>query len=221
MKYAYENYDFNWMTIIDDDAMLSDNYLFTIQKYANTNTNIYAYSGTVYVNGDICCNHRRHMTTYKEVFSKPSEYEQTYFEYDLSTFCGLTISKKIIEQIGLHDKNLFIFFDDTDYSFKIRKISKIVNINSIYVNHKTTVSNGVNQINWRSYYELRNGIIVFARNGYFLFSLRLIYRGIRDLNVTNKLEKSEKKRKYNIMCIKEAIFDGLHGKEGKNIKYLP
>ena len=42
-------------------------------------------------------------------------------EVDYITFCCVLIRKIIIENIGLIDESYFMFFEDVDYSFIVRK----------------------------------------------------------------------------------------------------
>lgn len=216
--------DLDYLLLIDDDAILDYNYNKAISDYIrNNDENIVAYSGTVITNNSIQFEHRRHLKNgFKCIDSTPEEYNQEYFDYNLSTFCGLYVSMKIIRKIGLPCKEFFIWFDDTEYSLRINQYGKIRNINKALLNHKTKISN-LKGYTWKSYYGLRNQIVVIKK--YFSkFTLIKFISSMLIWVIGRKIMRILKNDEYyeNVSAIyKDAIRDGLNNNLGKNDKYIP
>ncbi len=219
--------DIDWVLIIDDDAMLQPNYTEEIDKHISKN-NYFAFSGMVITDGTIDTTHRRILTN-KVLLNKKDvdvkEYYNDTFEYDLSTFCGLVVNRKLINTIGLPNKDYFIWYDDTEYSLRINKYSRILNVNNARLNHKTVKS--TQTISWKSYYGSRNSIhvgkthssnrFIFSTYSYIYCILRIIKNAIRLIFIKNR-------REYCLKCVKiykDVLLDSVKGRLGINKKYLP
>ena len=64
-------------------------------------------------------------------------------EVDCITFCCVLIPKIIIENIGLIDESYFMFFEDVDYSYIVRKSGyKLYHISNLNLWDKVTASVG-------------------------------------------------------------------------------
>lgn len=218
-----QQYDLDYLLLIDDDAILDCNYNKEIVKYMKQNDNIYAFSGTVKTNNQIQFGHRRYLSkSFNEIDSKNQDYETEYFDYDLSTFCGLYISMEIIRKVGLPCKEFFIWYDDTEYSLRIKQFTKIRNINSAWLNHKTTI-NETKGITWKTYYGLRNQIITVKK----YFSKRILIKYICQIYkmiIGGKIMRILKNDIYYTKLVelhRDALEDGLNNKVGKNLKYIP
>ena len=214
-------YDLDYLLLIDDDAILDKSYNKEILKHMEKENNICAYSGTVKTNNEIQTEHRRHLKkNFKCINSDLDEYSKEYFDYELSTFCGLYIKMNIIRKIGLPEKDFFIWFDDTEYSLRICKYSKIRNVNSTFLNHKTKIANSTG-FNWKSYYSLRNQIVILKK----YYSKRILSKFVLKMRfmilfgkVFAILKKDEYYNKVS-QIYKDALNDGLNDKLGKNEKY--
>lgn len=163
--------DLDYLLIIDDDAIIDKYYNENIHVHMLKNEkNIVGYSGSVLTDGQIQYEHRRYLAKgFKQKNSILSDYNKEYFDYDLSTFCGVFMSLDIIRKIGLPKKEFFIWYDDTEYCLRAIKYGKIRNVNKSLLNHKTKI-NVVNGYNWKSYYGLRNNYVIL-REHYSKFRL--------------------------------------------------
>ena len=97
------NTDCDWLLIIDDDAMIAPDYIAELQK-AVLHTDYLAYSGTVTTAGAIDTSHRRFLKNPYLMFYEPvpeTAYGTPFFEYDISTFCGLLVKTSLVREIGL------------------------------------------------------------------------------------------------------------------------
>ena len=172
--------------------------------------------------GKIQGEHRKHLKKgFKCLDSKEEEYKKEYFDYELSTFCGLYISMEIIKEIGLPEKDFFIWFDDTEYSLRILKYSKIRNINTAILNHKTKLVANAG-FSWKSYYGLRNQIVIIKKYYSKLDLIKNIFKMKKMIIGGKILAKIRKNDYYNKISkmYKDALRDGLKEKLGKNSQYL-
>jgi len=148
----------DYVLIIDDDAIINFDYIEKINSQMVPG--IEAYSGIVSTNNCYDLVHRRVIknNVLMQTSNVPvKEYFEDYFDYDVASFCGLVLKTNLIKKIGLPKTEYFIWFDDTEYSMRLRPYTKIRNINAAILNHKTKPSTS-NKINWKSYYGYRNQI---------------------------------------------------------------
>lgn len=216
----------DYVLLIDDDAILDEYFLLNIEKHITPEVG--AYSGTVYTDGNIDTTHRRRLknTTFMTKVDVPeTDYRSESFLYELSTFCGLIVSKDVISKIGLPIKDYFIWYDDTEYSLRINQFTKIKNINTAHINHKTEL-NFSNDLNWKSYYGYRNQIdcgrrhskhpliFVFYRYAYHFY--RILYYAIKVINAPERIYMKNCSRLNKVV-----IRDSLRHKLGLNSEYFP
>ena len=226
LKYALES-ELDWVVIIDDDAILRDDYILKIDEAISKNPDNLAFSGTVMVNGEIDQIHRRNVSfrlLYRESLIDKKEYEKEYFLCDLATFCGLVVNVPLIKKIGLPKQDYFIQFDDTEYSFRILKHSRIMNINSAILDHKTVVPNNKAQLDWKGFYGIRNKLDVIKlhcnNTCYQLFRLR-VWGAMLKSSICACAGKHKSLYKYSKELYKDALKDDKNGILGKKEKYLP
>ena len=222
----FENSKIDYILLIDDDAIIDKDYNKNIvEVIKKNNKGIIAYSGTVKTNNEIQYNHRQYLKNSNEfvrINTKLSDYESEYFDYDISTFCGIYIPVKIIKKIGLPNKDFFIWLDDTEYCLRLLKYGKIRNVNNANLNHKTNITENVSY-NWKSYYGLRNNIYILKKYfnkkqlNKFIFDMKIKIIGGKVLSVL-KIDKY-----YNniVQLYKDALNDGMNENLGKNQKYIP
>ena len=152
--------DCDWILIIDDDAMIAADYIEQLQK-AILKTNYLAYSGTVTTAGSIDTTHRRFIKCPRLMLYGPvpeEAYAKASFEYDISTFCGLLVKADMVRRIGLPKTEYFIWFDDTEYCMRFHSRSRILNVNTAVLNHRTAPPGDAPTVSWKNYYGFRNAI---------------------------------------------------------------
>lgn len=216
--------DLDWLLLIDDDAII--NLDFNEKIPFEFSQDIKAYSGTVIKDGCIDCNHRRILKSKTKFIEENVDieyYDKDYFNYNLATFCGLYISLDIIKIIGLPEKNFFIWYDDTEYSLRIMKHTLIRNINAAKLNHKCSSGTGQVNFSWKDYYGRRNKLYIIKKYfnkvaliNYVLWLCTAITKHYMLYIFTRK-----KSAKYKGCLTKDSLYDGLRGKLGKNLRYLP
>jgi rhamnopyranosyl-N-acetylglucosaminyl-diphospho-decaprenol beta-1,3/1,4-galactofuranosyltransferase len=216
----------DWIVLIDDDAMLQVDFLEKINYAAKKNPDILSYSGTVKVKDRIDISHRIRMkswTTYTDYTIPIKEYEEkNEFFCDTASFCGLVVNKNIVEKIGIPNKDFFIWFDDTEYSLRIRKHTKILNINSAVVNHESIFLSD-NKINWKTYYGIRNRMFIvknyFGTIAFIVNMSKLIAK--YSISSLRYYCKKSDENLYVKNLFRDSLYDIACGKMGKNIKYIP
>lgn len=216
----------DYVLIIDDDAMLDLNFLRNIQEHLTDG--IMAYSGSVFSNGTVDTLHRKRLV--ERVFLKRSDipkeqYSGAYFDYDLSTFCGLLISVRLIRKVGLPKSDYFIWYDDTEYSLRIRRYTKIRNINSAIIDHKVGLSDNT-QLNWKSYYGYRNMWDLGVRYSacpslynIYKVNFHIIKMLICICNIL--LKRKKKYNRYILRMHVDVLKFSVNRKLGINEKYMP
>lgn len=227
IKEAMKYDDFEFLSLSDDDAIYRPDFFELVSDYYEKHPDVKAFSGTVeYEDGTIQTDHRRRVLEprwYRQENISASEYKQN-FEVDLLSFVGCVISRDILEKIGLPEKDYFIYYDDTEYSLRIREYSKIINVSDAVIIHKTPKKDPAkkNIITWKNYYEMRNSMLMKEKHSnwkwlklyfyqyYFKLVLRLLF---------NDEYKGERRKALHVYY--HGFRDALKHRKGKNKLFVP
>lgn len=223
LKVAVQS-EIDWVLLIDDDAILDEFYIENINNHVEKNKNIYAFSGVVKTEGIITTQHRTINSSkycYKPTDVSEELYKEPYFLCDYASFCGLIVSKELVQKIGLPLKDYFIWCDDSEYSMRIAEHSKIMNVNSAILNHKTFLDRKNSIVLWKDYYGIRNRIDMVKRHFGIVGVIHIYTFSI--LGLVSKCVKYYKKEniKEIIELYRKAIKDGMRGNLGICKRYLP
>lgn len=161
-----EKCDFDWVLLIDDDAMIAPDYMERLLAVAQGRSDCFSYAGAVFTEGRIDVSHRRRITNrllYVEQNVPEEAYQQESFSCDEATFCGFLIQGDKMRSLGLPKKEYFLWYDDVEYCLRLSDCGGITVVPSAKLNHKTVLSKegmvtkGVlHRISWRQYYGYRN-----------------------------------------------------------------
>lgn len=220
---AAMKYDFDWVALSDDDAIYDVNYFEQILSFSVKHPQYQAFTGTVRIgskDGEIQYVHRKYMVnkiTLRHQYSNPSDYGKNFFAYDIATFVGLVMTKQLVNQIGLPQKEFFIWNDDMEYCLRMKPFTKIINLNSAFVVHKTKLTAAVNMPTWKEYYGFRNFIFILRKYGPNKF-INVCYPLLRLLRTILGTFKPKYKgyRKYRLELYIRGYIDGVRGRLGKN-----
>lgn len=139
-------------------------------------------------------------------------------------FEGPLIKRVVVEKIGLPNKDLFLLYDDSDYSYRavlagyqVRLVTGAILNKELFFANDDRVTQ-VQKGKWKLYYHIRN-TVYFNRH----YGKNAMVRVIRPLAVLLQYEGYVMKnllfnRKYSISDMKTfygAYRDGLNGKLGK------
>lgn len=153
----------------------------------------------------------------EKVLLKERPKKDYYFVKDM-TFEGPLIDVKLSKKVGLPDPSYFIFYDDTDYAFRLQKYSKIVYVSNAKLGRqipKPSSSGIVSPYTWRDYYMIRNTVLFEKKYGYN-WKVRQIAPYILVLRRI-KHSYEEKNLRKNLRIIFKGWYDGMKGKRGKTI----
>ena len=229
MKLAFEK-GYDWIWVMDDDAIPMVD---ALEKLTNCpmmlEDRVYALASTVLNrDGSISLVHRRQFEAKKleERAISADKYEQDYFQMDTSSFVGFLIGRKAIEEVGFPLKDLFIYFDDTEYSLRIRKRGIMFTVPASKVVHGEGVDYSTKSITkkppleWSKYYLIRNNIYTYMEHGRpgLAFYMKLLMRTLKGIVGALLFRRSKIK---SVKLILRGTLDGLQGKVGKNIDFLP
>lgn len=230
MKLAFEK-GHDWIWVMDDDAIpMAD----ALEKLTNCpmmpEDEVYALASAV-LNRDgstFLTHHRRvfDAKTLKERVIGAERYEDDYFQMDTASFVGLLIRREAIEKVGLPLKHFFIRFDDTEYSLRVREKGIMLTVSDSRVVHdehgassdKSTLRR--QPFDWRDYYGFRNRIYTYKKHS--RSGLRF-YRNlfIDTLLVIGVILVFRHSKFQSTKILLRGTLDGLQGKLGKNIDFLP
>ncbi len=174
--------------MIDDDAILAEDYMEKILAARCKYPQYKAFAGTVETGGEIDAFHRRNLRKAGLLMKTMQEetYKQDYFTCDIASFCGMVADTSLIKQMGLPHAEYFIYFDDTEYSLRIRQVSRFLVVTNAKLEHKkeNRIQNDPRRYEWKDYYAIRNRILMVKEHGnlldkainYFNIFLRNVFR---------------------------------------------
>ena len=217
IEYAVQN-GFDWFYLGDDDAYPNND---CFQEFSSCLSKISgdvgAICGVVKDAKGISLMHRRTIKkgifVFKECNSKKEDYDMASFNVDLFSFVGSFVKADIVSKIGLPIKDYFIWYDDSEYSYRITRLCKALCFNSIEVFHDCSEANQV--FSWKNFYGYRNKMDMLKRDVgvryYRFFKLMLNISSVADFFVNHPKYQAKKDA---IKCAKKGIL-------GKNSAYLP
>jgi GT2 family glycosyltransferase len=173
MKWAYEQ-GYDWLWLMDDDGRAAPDCLEKLLAHARPNSVMVpvqrdSQSGRLY---GISRWHKHQYDVTDEIMAQGQPVAGDF----LFTFVGPLISRKIVEQIGLPNKDFFIWFDDHDYALRIQSQTKaeIIVVPDALFHHDFfgqtrevsffgRRSQRSTQSAWKTYYGTRNQIYTLTR----------------------------------------------------------
>jgi rhamnopyranosyl-N-acetylglucosaminyl-diphospho-decaprenol beta-1,3/1,4-galactofuranosyltransferase len=229
IKTAFEK-GHDWVWVMDDDAFAVPDALERLLDSSvmrNNKTRALA-SAVLNPDGSISLLHRR-LFDVKKMNEQPVDaerYNEDYFETDTSSFVGLLIGSQAVREIGLPFKEFFIYFDDTEYSLRIRKRGLIFTIPGSKIVHGdpraklSEPSMRQQPFDWKRYYGTKNRIYTYRKHGKGGLAF---YRSVYSLTLNDIKEalRFRYSRLRSIRIVLCGVLDGLRGKLGKNPRFLP
>lgn len=216
--------DCDFLFLADDDAYAAQNMLEQLDaiycSFADKDT-VAALCTAVVNHGQFDCCHRRRIL--KSLFDLRSveidagAYHQRSFEVDELSFVGCAVKKSVVAQIGLPKREYFIYYDDTEYSARIRKLGKIICIPSAQMNHNVGFST---VINWKEFYGCRNRLdYIRCHYSKFRFFTAVLMTYIKKCSVLAIIIK--KRPIFHRKLYRRAIHKALHREFGIDKVYMP
>lgn len=160
----------DWIWLADDDAYPDINCLETIMTYytklkPEEQTQITAISTKVVdCHRKLSAVHRRKLRkgllTIQELPLTEQDFEQKDQEIDLFSFVGTLIRTSVVQSIGFPRSDYFIFFDDSEYSLRVRNKGKIMCLSDAIIVHDS-LENLLIKESWKNYYMFRNKLYTY------------------------------------------------------------
>lgn len=216
----------DWLMVMDDDAAPASVYIEKLLNASEKYPRIKGFIGTEYV-GDtekIAYGGRRVIdkeSTLRTVIVPKDWYQKESFTVDTVTFVGLMIHKSIVDKAGVPDASFFIYYDDSDYCFKMRPYTKILHVVGARIVHREDYEKDVvieGKQEWRQFYLYRNEVAIKKRYiSRWYIKLGWIFKnyGIKVMEII----KSDQSKCRSIWLVTRATWDVLLNKMGK-VKYL-
>ncbi len=123
--------------------------------------------------------------------------------YEFASACCVLIPRQVIETVGLLDKNFFLYFEDTDYSMRVKKAGfDLLFAPKSVIYHKNAGASGGAGAPTSVYYQSRNRLLFFMRHGNWRQRATALQLLLRYLSTGNKYER-------------KAVIDFIFGRFGK------
>lgn len=220
LKESYK-FDSEWIWVSDDDAFpditaFEKMYKFLSSKDSKEIDKIASICGEVINNGQIDLSHRRRIKkgflNVEQIPIEQSKYSNKEFDIDFFSYVGSAINKKFLEKVGLTEKDYFIYYDDTEHSYRLKEVGRIICVPDIKIVHDVKIDSE-NNLNWKSYYGIRNKIIFLKKH----FKSR--YYMVNYIKEKAKCIFRKDKRKNEL--INAALNDGIKNVQGIHKIYKP
>ena len=145
------------------------------------------------------------------------ELNQNPFSCDYVTGTALFVSRAVLEKVGLIREDYFLYYEDTDWSLRCRRLGyKLMIVPSAKVYHEESKSTGLLSPRY-IYYNTRNGLYLALWNG------SMVLRWLARLNSIFKLFKQPIKyflrpsQRHWIKPVTRAIIDVWLGRTGRAV----
>lgn len=221
------NPDFIW--IMDDDAFPEPTCLETLISF-NEKTGYKVLCPAIFgfELNEFQSYHHKKITNFwlseKKLYNYYKDYPD-YFEIDANAFVGPLISIEVIKSVGLPNGGLFIYGDDTEYTYRCSRKYKTVVIKDAIINHRdvynsTSIFNPKNS--WKDYYLFRNRLLFckkYSKNSVqrLCVTIKIIFSVYLKMINTLINPKFKKYKKLRLSLLHRAIKDGTKNVYGKII----
>lgn len=214
----------DWVYVADDDAYADEHMVELFYGYIDSHdmARVSAICSSVRnMDGSICYFHRDRWRLYRGMYfmklsSTKEDYQKSAFPIDLLSYVGSFLNVAALKKVGLVNPDYFIYFDDSEHSFRLKKFGDIICVPSMIVYHDWAgASSSTESVSWRDYYYNRNERHMIIKHMPWYVSLRY--------NLVSLLKngKGEKRGKAYSKIYRCAILDAIRGKLGKHPIYHP
>lgn len=230
MKYAKNKYNSKWYWIMDDDAYPSKDCLKILLDNINICENIGFLAPIIYgiTLEKFQLYHHKNINNRLQDYPvyKGGDMIKKITPIQANAFVGPLISREAVERVGYPNGQLFIYGDDTEYTYRITSSGlKAFLVKDAIINHEDPPqnSNGLSPIHWwKIYYMFRNQYI-FANNYSNTKYNKIINYSKLTIIILKSIIGAIIKPSYNgfrsmrIKLLYKAIIDGIKNNDGKTI----
>lgn len=209
----------DWIWVSDDDAIPEKRVFQYAKEHINRMENkdkVSAICAKILVDNEIAMTNRnfREKTLFRyRLIDVPIDYYfKDSFEINCFSYLGVLMNSDKLRQVGLINKDYFIWLDDVEHSWRLNEVGKIICFPDMVVDHKINKQD-YQMYSWKTYYGYRNDLLMLKEHAsirYYVAKIMIIFmKGILSRN----------KRFLNI-CL-ESIKDANRGKSGIHEIYRP
>lgn len=225
------NENIDWIWLADDDAYPNNDCIDNFYKFLSKvdyKNEISAICGAVYSENKIDLCHRKTieksniLNRIKFVKCPIENYENKSFEIDLFSYVGSVVNLKAVKQVGNTNKNLFIYYDDTEHSIRLKEYGKIMCVPDIKIIHDSGAIEITenDMFSWRNYYLIRNRIFLLKKFYYFeavISSISIVLKSYLKYYLKLKRNYNRNSHKMELTAVKDAWNNNL----GRHEIYKP
>lgn len=230
MQMARETYKPDWYWIMDDDAYPRENCLEELMEYGKKYPRV-GFVAPVIFGVDLNKYQLYHHKSLSKIMMRERPIASTYEELqavtkiDANAFVGPLFSRAAIEQAGIADGSLFIYGDDTEYTYRVsRKLDAYV-VKSAVIDHQDPPLDNwylLPEAWWKEYYSGRNKFFMIREFKETLFLKMIVYlcmcfSTVKLMIAAMIKPKYKGYRRLRIQLLKKAMTDGIMNHRGKTI----
>lgn len=229
MEYVKNNIKAEWYWIMDDDAYPTKECLKNLIKKSSLD-NVGFLAPMIWGVGKNeyqLYHHKKlskSMIMDKKCFSSIDEVPE-YSEVEANAFVGPLINASIIKEVGIVDPDLFIYGDDTEYTYRITRRFKGYLIKDAIIEHEDIFApdNIIEKSSWwKQYYKYRNRYLLinkYSKSNFLRISNRCLLTVYIFLIIFKQMIKKydTSTKKIIIKTLFLSIKDGWKNENGKKI----
>ncbi len=167
----------------------------------------------------------RYLDTDISVAGSERELTEECTPIEANAFVGPLIKMSVVKDIGVPDGSLFIYGDDTEYTYRISRKYGLYLVRDAVINHRDVFTgSGVRRPNeyWKDYYKYRNRFLFIRKyrrsfKDGLIGSLKVIREIAGGLKAACLNPGFKGRRKLRISVFLLALRDGLLGRSGKRL----
>lgn len=228
IQHAFEN-NYDWIWCMDDDVYPEIDCLEKLLQYNDKDTGILTplriQDNHVFLSEVIKFNLTNPFKSLHTHNLKEADLNNKDFVYiEGIAFEGPLIKRKVVENIGLPNKDLFLLYDDSDYGYRaklagynIKLITKAILQKELFIDNSSIIEQR-RKTKWKLYYHIRNTVYFNRKHGknfmvqhirpFFLLMQYLLFLS-KNLLFNNKYDLKD------ISSFFLAYLDGVIGRLGK------
>lgn len=229
MRECREKYPADWCWIMDDDAYPRRDCLEKLLK-ASENLPDAGYLSPLIYGVDLKeyqFYHHKHLIglTFKNV-PIVSRYEdlKEINKVEANAFVGPLISKKAMETVGIADGSLFIYGDDTEYTYRVSRRFESYLVKNAVIDHQDPPLSA-NYMEprawWKEYYSYRNQYFMireFQENANKVIAYLVLTLPLVKLMIAAAIKPKYKGfHRFRVRLLMKSVIDGLFNKRGKTL----
>jgi len=227
--------DCEWVWLFDDDAEPREDALEKLLQYTHLPDAVALASLKINEEGKVDATQTAYLDLNrgirKIIVPISLDHIKSPTEIDFSAFNGFLINSKAIERVGLPMKEFFIYYDDVEYSLRLKQVGKIYLVLESIVIHKSKGAPCISKkilfisscripyrILLKTFYRIRNTVFLmqkYTKNKVKLYVYLFLYL-IRSTVAILIFDDFKIRR---IVLLVRAIYDGIRGNFDNELPY--